>query len=99
MFYLRNFFIESITVKLTPGAKWFKMNPDELGFYRVNYDKKSWKALKDQLMANHEVRQSFPYENHCECHEKLALRSLPVLLSRTFFLYMRCPLLRQSKKL
>ena len=40
------------------------MNPDELGFYRVNYDKKSWKALKDQLMANHEVRESFPYENH-----------------------------------
>ena len=35
------------------------MNPDELGFYRVNYDKKSWKALKDQLMTNHSVRRDF----------------------------------------
>lgn len=40
---------------LKPEPKWFKVNDDSNGFYRVNYDEKNWKALVKQLLNNHEV--------------------------------------------
>jgi len=34
---------------------WMKVNVDQVGFYRVNYDAENWKALAMQLNKDHEI--------------------------------------------
>ena len=52
------------------------------------------------LLAQVLCMQSFPYANHCECQERLALISQLVLFTLTYFLlYIDSPLLQQNKKL
>ena len=47
-----NFFIlDSVSIPLDPTAKWLKINCNQTGFYRVNYDKENWDALAKQLIA------------------------------------------------
>jgi len=36
-------------------GQWLKMNIDQVGFYRVHYDKQNWQALAKQLKENHTV--------------------------------------------
>lgn len=38
------------------NSGWLKVNSDEVGFYRVNYDVENWKALIKQLKEDHTVR-------------------------------------------
>lgn len=37
------------------SVKWIKGNVDTQGFYRVNYDEGSWKAIIQQLREDHTV--------------------------------------------
>ncbi|KAH9498235.1 hypothetical protein Btru_008048 [Bulinus truncatus] len=46
----------SATVQLPVSSPaWTKGNVDTYGYYRVNYDKKGWYAIIEQLKANHSV--------------------------------------------
>ena len=47
-----------ILVKLPAGTKenvWFKMNFNQTGFYRVNYQTDNWQKLVRQLNTSHLV--------------------------------------------
>ena len=37
------------TIKLDPKDKWFLLNIQEIGYYRVNYDKETWQQLINLL--------------------------------------------------
>lgn len=52
MFLLRE---ETATIKISGHFKLVKGNYRDDGYYRVNYDHESWKAITDQLMTNHEI--------------------------------------------
>lgn len=41
---------EQTTIPLDPGVKWFKMNPNQTGFYRVHYEPDVWRQLSDVLI-------------------------------------------------
>lgn len=41
-----------ITINLDTSTDWIKFNKDQVGFYRVNYSKDIWKALRDALTKN-----------------------------------------------
>lgn len=38
-----------------PSQSWFLLNVNQLGFYRVNYDEKNWRALISVLEENPDV--------------------------------------------
>ncbi|KAL1123098.1 hypothetical protein AAG570_002186 [Ranatra chinensis] len=40
---------ENVTIPVDPNIDWFKLNSDQLGFYRVNYSSEGWKALEEIL--------------------------------------------------
>ncbi|NXJ09609.1 AMPE aminopeptidase, partial [Odontophorus gujanensis] len=45
----------SAGITITSSANSFvSINPDHIGFYRVNYDSQNWDALRDLLANNHE---------------------------------------------
>ena len=35
---------------------WIKVNVDQIGYYRVNYETENWKSLYLQLQSDHKVR-------------------------------------------
>ena len=35
------------------GAQWYKVNYQQYGFYRVNYDEENWNRLREQLISDH----------------------------------------------
>lgn len=43
-----------ITIPSTPNA-FVNVNPDHIGFYRVNYDSQNWARLGTLLVNNHRV--------------------------------------------
>lgn len=46
---------KQIKISWNRMSGWLKLNSDQIGFYRVNYDEDNWKALADQLKKNHTV--------------------------------------------
>jgi len=44
---------KSIKISWNRMSGWLKLNVDQIGFYRVNYDEDNWKALAEQLKKNH----------------------------------------------
>lgn len=46
---------KSVKISWNRMSGWMKLNADQIGFYRVNYDEDNWKALADQLKKNHTV--------------------------------------------
>jgi aminopeptidase N len=45
----------SVSFTLPEDVLWFKANVNQAGFYRVNYDTETWRALVDALRANFSV--------------------------------------------
>ncbi|XP_076819067.1 glutamyl aminopeptidase-like [Clavelina lepadiformis] len=47
----------TLTLNLSslPADGWFKLNSEQAGYYRVNYDKETWRKISEQLMTNHTV--------------------------------------------
>lgn len=52
MFLLRE---ETAIIKISDHFKLVKGNYRDDGYYRVNYDRESWKAITDQLIRNHKI--------------------------------------------
>jgi len=44
---------ENVKISWNRMSGWMKVNADQIGFYRVNYDEENWKALANQLKRNH----------------------------------------------
>ena len=59
------------------------------------YAKESLAIAESGCCWAYRIMQSFPYENHCKCHKKLAWRSWPMLLE--FFLTYTPPMLENKK--
>ena len=47
-----NFFSISVNVTIPAETEWFKINANQTGFYRVNYDAKDWKNFEQSLKKN-----------------------------------------------
>jgi len=45
----------SIEIPLDEGAAWTKLNADQRGFYRVNYDAEGWRRLGEALIEDNTV--------------------------------------------
>jgi glutamyl aminopeptidase len=48
-------FIAALEIEFPADMTWFKANINGTGFYRVNYPRGNWDALKDQMIADHNV--------------------------------------------
>lgn len=46
-------------LKLKTGTDWYKINTNQTGFYRVNYDDQGWKLIIKQLETDHTVFISY----------------------------------------
>ena len=57
-YFFFHFIIRPVILSVPAGASWVKLNVDQYGYYRVNYDDGLWDALIAQLLENHEVRSS-----------------------------------------
>jgi len=44
--------MEKLTLEITNNANWVKINKDQIGYYRVNYDQSMWESMKDALKAD-----------------------------------------------
>jgi glutamyl aminopeptidase len=51
-------FIVALDVTLDQNG-WLKFNPNQTGYYRVNYPAENWKRLSKALQNDHEVAQWF----------------------------------------
>lgn len=72
---LFNYFILIIfaaIIKISDHFKLVKGNYRDDGYYRVNYDRESWKSITDQLIINHKVNQDF------KSHDKLRSQILKI---------------------
>lgn len=49
--------MSSATFTVPEGTSWVKANYRSFGFYRVNYEEATWKALISELTTNHKVFQ------------------------------------------
>lgn len=47
-------FFLGITIPASPDA-FLKVNPDHIGFFRVNYDSQNWDRLSTLLLQDHRV--------------------------------------------
>ncbi|XP_063704235.1 glutamyl aminopeptidase-like [Culicoides brevitarsis] len=43
---------KSITIKVAPETAWLKLNKDQIGYYRVNYDEEMWEKLTNALVKD-----------------------------------------------
>lgn len=43
---------KSIRIKVPSDATWIKLNKDQVGYYRVNYDGEMWESLTNALVEN-----------------------------------------------
>jgi hypothetical protein len=50
--------IMSSTIPSPDGKSWVMANTGQYGVYRVNYTEQNWKAIINQLKANHTVSYS-----------------------------------------
>lgn len=50
--------LKFVEVVALPLHSWFLVNANQLGFYRVNYDEKNWRALVSALLENPEAFSS-----------------------------------------
>ncbi|CAB0011770.1 unnamed protein product [Nesidiocoris tenuis] len=64
-FYCVNFPFSHLSVEepVPADAKWFKLNADQVGFYRVNYTEAEWKNLQNILTENPNVMSSIDRAN------------------------------------
>lgn len=46
---------KSIRIKVPSDATWIKLNKDQVGYYRVNYDGEMWESLTKALVKNVDV--------------------------------------------
>ena len=44
-----------MTIKLNEPIEWIKINCDQVGYYRVNYEPADWQAIHEILRWNHKV--------------------------------------------
>ena len=64
-------YVFAVTFQLpygTESQEWIKMNAQQTGYYRVNYDTSNWKKLLNQLQTDHMVcflRKTFYSFNRC----------------------------------
>jgi len=42
---------------------WFKLNPGQTGYYRVNYDLATWQGISEQLLNNHSILSEIDRSN------------------------------------
>ena len=47
--------ITSLAIPNPDGKSWVMANTEQYGVYRVNYTEQNWKAIINQLKANHTV--------------------------------------------
>ncbi|XP_046435909.1 glutamyl aminopeptidase-like isoform X1 [Neodiprion fabricii] len=45
----------SLSITLDKSVQWIKLNKDQIGYYRVNYEKAEWMALSNVLQYNHKT--------------------------------------------
>lgn len=55
-------------INISGHFKLVKGNYRDDGYYRVNYDPESWKAITDQLMTNHEVNKNSKSHDKFQSH-------------------------------
>jgi hypothetical protein len=53
----------SSTIPSPDGKSWVMANTGQYGVYRVNYTEQNWKAIINQLIANHTV--SYSIKSQC----------------------------------
>lgn len=51
----RTFETRALVPPLDDPADWLLLNPDRLGFYRVNYDNNNWRSLTQALKSQRDV--------------------------------------------
>ncbi|XP_078463561.1 glutamyl aminopeptidase isoform X2 [Lampetra planeri] len=54
-FQMFNMTQSAVSLTPDPTPSWLKLNPDHVGFYRVNYSPQLWALLLQQLQDNHTV--------------------------------------------
>jgi len=78
-----------ISLDYSKSLGWLKLNADEIGFYRVDYDTQTWKQLAEQLIKNHTVFSTTDRANLLDDAFQLAnngRRTLTLALDMTQYL-------------
>lgn len=44
-----------VVIKLDEPVDWIKFNHDQIGYYRVNYERTEWESLLNVLRWSHKV--------------------------------------------
>lgn len=50
---------ESLEIDLVDPKDWYKLNHNQVGYYRVNYDTETWNKLIEQLKLHSDTMESF----------------------------------------
>ncbi|XP_066912412.1 glutamyl aminopeptidase-like isoform X1 [Clytia hemisphaerica] len=67
---------EIVAFDAAKAEGWIKMNVDQKGFYRVNYEEENWKALSNQLVKDHKVLSTSDRSNLIDDAFELAKANL-----------------------
>lgn len=49
---IMNYNVVELRIPVTADVKWIKLNVNQLGYYRVNYDESTWNVLIQDLISN-----------------------------------------------
>lgn len=81
------------TITVPADNQWFKLNRDQIGFYRVNYDVDEWQRLSAALISNHSqftisdrghlLNDAFSLASASQLSYDIALNLTPFLKSET----------------
>lgn len=81
------------TITVPADQQWVKLNRDQVGFYRVNYDLEEWKRLSAALLSNnnqfsisdrgHLLNDAFSLAEASQLDYDVALNLTPYLQSET----------------
>lgn len=69
----------TVSIKIPSNATWFKINYHQKGYYRVNYDQKSWEKFIELLKTD--VRVSIMNSTYKYCMEELWVSNLRSVVS------------------
>ena len=46
-----------MVIELNESVEWIKFNTDQVGYYRVNYERSEWNVIINVLERSHEVNR------------------------------------------